>query len=398
MARFRHRSVDRTGRTINGELDAENEAEAARRLRLDGYEPIALKSAPAKAAPRGGRKRAAAFARNFALLLQAGHTAEGALAALSGHSGDRRGRMLAQALNAGLRAGLSPADAFAARPDLFPPHFAAAAEAGQATGALGQAIADLAADEERRQKLLDDIWGALAYPIFLALATLAALIFLMAFVVPRFKDMFADLGAATPPELALVFGVSDMLTQNGPALAIGAALAASGVVFALRLPGVRRFIDAAAFRMPLAGDLSRIALAARFFASLALFLRSGLSAAPALAAARRTVANSWARERLDAAFDRVRTGRSAAQEIAAAGILPPLSNDMLQAAEGAGALEQGARRLAALYEETLERRLKGLVRLAEPIFVAVAGVLIGAIMVSIVSALISVNETIAIGG
>jgi type II secretory pathway component PulF len=128
---------------------------------------------------------------------------------------------------------------------------------------------------------------------------------------------------------------------------------------------------------------------------LELLLRSGLSAAPALGAARKTVDNSWARAQLDTAFQNVRTGRSAAREIAQLGILPPLSNALLMAAEDAGALKEGAERLAILYEEELDRRIKILMRIAEPVFVGLTGLAVGTIMLTLVSALISVNEAIA---
>src|SRR5262249_53088500 len=145
----------------------------------------------------------------------------------------------------------------------------------------------------------------------------------------------------------------------------------------LRAAGTRETLDRIMLRSPVLGPILTAALSARFFNILALLLRNGQSAAPALASARRSVGNRWARTRLDRAFARVKEGQSAAAEIAATGVLPPLAGDLLSASEDAGVLAAGAARLAALYETELERRTQLLVRVSEPLVLGISGLLIG---------------------
>lgn len=396
MPVYTFKALDREGRTVTGDIGAQTREAAAVQVRARMLTPLRLQERTA--APRasaGQRRRAGVFVRNLSMLLQAGHTAEQALSAMSGHAGDRAVAAIAANILAELRGGASLSEAMLSQPGVFQPHFAVGAEAGQVSGALGPALAELSEDEERRAKLVADLRGALAYPAVLAIGLIGAMIFMFTYILPKFSGMFDDMGAKAPAGLAQMLAISAFIQTQWPWILSGIVAIAAASAFVLRMPNVRMAVDRAVLKMPVLGPISTAALSARFFRVLGLLLRNGQTAAPALAAARRSVSNSWARARFDLAFDRVKEGQSAAAEVAASDVLPPLAGDLLRVSEDAGVLAQGAERLALLYEADLERRTQLLVRVAEPVMVGLAGVLIGAMMISIVSALISVNETIA---
>lgn len=396
MPTFAYRAVDQTGREVRGEVGADTREAAAAQVRARALTPLRITARASGARPRGGgRRRAGVFARNLAMLLQAGRTAEDALSAMARHGGDARISQLTAAVLADLRGGASLSEAMARQPHVFPAHFIVAAEAGQASGKLGRALADLADDEERRARLAADVRGALAYPAVLGVAMVIALGFMVLVVLPRFGTMFDELGVAPPPTLAALLSLGAFLKANWPWLLAAAAVAAIGARLLFGAEQMRTRIDREVLRFPVLGPIATAALSARYFRVLAMLLRNGQTAAPAFAAARRSVANRWARARFDEAMSRVQEGRSPAAEIGATGVLPPLASDFLKAAEDGGALAEGAERLAILYEADLDRRTRLLVRVTEPVMVGLAGLLIGSMILSIVSALVGVNEAIA---
>lgn len=395
MTRYVYKAIDTAGRQRRGNIDAPSHAQAVQQLKALAFVPLRIETAPVRSASSGQeRKRAGVFVRNLSMLLQAGYTPDQALGAMCRHPGDNITAGMAAKMLDALRGGASLSEAMTGQPRVFPPHFSVAAAAGQTSGSLGKALSDLSEDEERRAKLVSDVRGALAYPAVLGVGMCIAMIFMMAFVLPRFGAIFDDLGAKTPPGLAELLATSAFLQTSWPALLTGAGLLGAIIFLLLRSTGGRQWLDRTLLKGPVVGPIMTAAVSTRFFQVLGLLLRNGESAAPALAAARRSVGNAWARAQFDKAFQRVRQGESAAAEIAAAGVLPPLAGDLLSASEDAGVMAEGAQRLAALYEVDLERRTKLLVRVSEPLMLGVSGLLIGSMIVSIVSALIGVNETI----
>src|SRR5262245_15142247 len=151
MPVFAFKAVDRDGRTIIGDVGASTPEAAAAQVRARALTPLKLEErrTPRTATARR-RRRAGVFARNLSMLLQAGHTAEHALSAMSKHTADRAVSTIATNVLAELRGGAALSEAMRRQPDVFPPHFAVAAEAGQASGSLGRALAELSEDEERR--------------------------------------------------------------------------------------------------------------------------------------------------------------------------------------------------------------------------------------------------------
>ncbi|MBI1339400.1 hypothetical protein GC169_04210 [bacterium] len=395
MPTYRFQAVDDQGRTVRGDVGAASRDAAAAQVRGRALTPIRIEEGPSRRSARaGGRRNGGVFARNLAMLLQAGHTAEHALVSMTRHGPGKVGLIAGTTLGE-LRSGASLSEAMKRQSSVFPAHFVAAAEAGESSGRLGQALAELADDEERRAKLVADVRGALAYPAVLGTAMIVALGFMVTVVLPKFGEMFVEMGAPPPPELAVLLGFGAFLSGNWPWLVFAGACAALAVTLAVRADATRLVIDRWWLQAPVLGPIARAALSARFFRVLSLLLRNGQTAAPAFAAARRSVANRWARARFDEAIVRVGEGRSPAAEIGASGVLPPLASDMLRASEDGGVLADGATRLAHLYEDELDRRTRLLVRIAEPVMVGLAGLLIGSMMLSIVSALVGVNEAIA---
>lgn len=394
MAVFAVRVARPGGGIETARIEAANGDAAAAAAMARGLTPLSVSVARPEAAPRTSaskKKLATRVARELSVLTGAGLSVEPALSALTRHATEKELKETADGLLTDVRGGSALSEAFAARPDIFPAPFPEIAEAGEAGGALGKALGELADTRERREQVEAGIQGALIYPAGLLVIATLAVTGLMVFLVPQFERMFDQIGGDVPPQAAFVFAISAWLRQWGLWLLGGIAALVFAFVIVTRQPAIQERIDRWMLRLPMVGDATRTIIAARFCRILGLLLRNGLSAAPALRLAARAVGNSWAVTRLSAALTEVRAGRGFSERVEASEVLPPLAAELLSVGEETGDLGAAATRLADFYEARFERNAKAISRIIEPAVIMLAGVVIGAVILSILSALMSIN-------
>lgn len=393
--RFAVQLAGAEGETTTVEIEAADAAQAARIAGRRGRALVSVREIRTRRrglAGSGGRKAAVRLSSELSLLLKSGMTIEQALSALTRFSARQSHTALARALLQDVRSGRAFHEAVAARPEVFPAPFAQVAQAGEASGSLGAALSDLADYLEARQRFEDALRGAMIYPAILLVGAFLATVTILIFVVPRFEALFTDTAMTLPASTAFVFAAARGAVVGVPVL--GAVMLIGLVVFRIRMrsPGFRQAWHRLLLNLPLLGAMNREAMAARFSRLLALMLKNGLSAAPALRLAAAATGNAHARERLDAAVGRVRTGRGFAEEIASAGVLPDMVCELLKVGEEGGDLAGAASRLADVYEDRVKRTADLVLRLIEPAIIIFVGLILGGIIVSILLALVSAND------
>lgn len=399
MPNFAYRALTAAGERVTGELEAADVPAAIARLQDSGLIPI-------DAAPAGRTERRAAapvvsaragkhvtqLARELATLVGAGQTIEGALTLAREEIPDRGLAAAVEGVLLKVRSGSSLSDALAAEPRYFPPLFASLVRAGEASGRLGTSLGELAVMRERTEALRAKVNSALIYPCVLFLAAIGAVIVLLTVVVPRMEPMFAQAGAALPASTQIVLDASEIVREHGLLLL---ALLACTLLLAerlLRRPGPRRAFDHWLLRVPLVGPLLRDRLTAQLCRALGTSLGGGLDLPTALAVSRDVLANLHGRAAMDEVITKVRTGRTVADSLAAADIVTPLAVKMLRVGEESGRLQAVAAHLAGTFEERVATKLQRLVALIEPATVIVLGLVVGGIVMSILTAVLSVND------
>lgn len=400
MPTFAYRALTASGERVAGELEAADARSAIARLQDSGLIPI--DAAPA-AAGRGERRAAPAVAtragrhvtqltRELATLIGAGQTVEGALALAREEVPDKGLAAALENVLLKVRSGSSLSDALADEPRYFPPLYVSLVRAGEASGRLGGALAELATMRERTEQLRSRLTSALIYPAVLLLTAVGAVVVLLTVVVPQMEPMFASAGAALPASTRVVLAGSDFLREHGFLLLAFIAAALLLGERLLRRPGPRRAVDRWLLGLPLLGQLLRERITAQFCRGLGTCLGGGLDLPQALAVSRDVLANLHARARMEEVITRVRTGRTLADSLASAGILAPLAVKMLRVGEESGRLQAVASHLAQTFEDRVGTRLQRLVAVVEPVTVILLGLVVGGIVMSILTAVLSVNE------
>ena len=399
MPNFAYRALTASGERVTGELEAADVSTAIARLQDSGLIPI-----DASPAARGERRAAAPvvatraarhvtqLSRELATLIGAGQTVEGALALAREEVPDRGLAAALEGVLLKVRSGTSLSEAMSAEPRYFPPLYVSLVRAGEASGRLGASLGELATMREKTEALRSKLNSALIYPVVLFLTAIGAVVVLLTVVVPRMEPMFAQEGAKLPASTQVVLAAADLLRDQGYLLlALTAALLLLGERL-LRRPGPRRALDAWLLRLPLLGPLVRDRITGQLCRALATCLGGGLDLPAALVVSRDTLANLHARTAMDEVVTKVRTGRTVADSLAAAGIMTPLAVKMLRVGEESGRLQPVAAHLAETFEERVATRLQRLVALIEPATVIVLGLIVGGIVMSILTAVLSVNE------
>lgn len=398
MALFSYRALTDQGEAVTGEIEASDARSAIARLQEGGLIPIAAEPMAARTASgtgllaRGLKKAVTEFTREFATLLGAGQTVEGTLAMLVDATEHRRlRRTLAEVLDA-VRGGKPLSEAMAADPAAFPRLYVSMIRAGEASGRLEQVTAELALLRERAEALQRRLSSAMIYPAVLLVASLGSLAILLTVVVPKFAPLFASAGEALPASTRLVLASADLMTEQGPWLLLGLLVLLLAIRQLMARPALRSAFDRWLLGAPLLGRLARERVSAQAMRGLATLMAGGLDLPQALSMVRDMMANHAARDAFEEVVAGVRQGRTLSACLAEADILAPLALKMLRVGEESGRLAAVAAHLADSLEERVATRLTRLVAVIEPAMVIVLGLLVGGIVTSILTAVISIND------
>lgn len=391
--RFRYRAATSAGQVVEGVLQAPSRQQVLTELQRQHLYPVAVDEVAAAAERRRRRLgRSAALAlwtRSTATLLGAGVPLDRALGFAGGNLGHPGLEAALREVCRAVRNGASLADALDQHGDYFGSLFVSTVAAGESTGALDAIFERLADHLEETGELRSQVRSALIYPALMALMTLVGTVVLLAFVVPRFAEIMADMGSELPLTVRLLMGASAVVTRGWwvwlPLLAVAVYL----VRGALARPETRRRWHAIRLDLPWIGEFERKYLTARFARTLGLLLQSGLAVVPALRIARASASNLGFQAGVDRATVAVTEGGAVASALA--GTLTPLALQMLAVGEESGQLDTLCLRVADAYDADIRRSLRTMVALVEPAMILIFGTLVGFVALAMLQAIYGIN-------
>jgi general secretion pathway protein F len=332
------------------------------------------------------------FTGDLALLLRTGARVNEALELLAADAGAGRLRTVVADLLRSILAGESFAEAIAKRPDAFPPIYVALARVGEAAGALAPALEAIARERQREEALKRRLSDALRYPAFLLLGAGAVLMFFLLAVLPQFANVFKDFNVKLDPTLALFLGLSETLRAHPSEAAATAAAVLAAAAAVLRRPSTRAAVARAFGRLPLARSVAEQRAAALFCRNLALMLGSGVKLPDSLRILADMGVFGAGRAAGEAVAARVRQGGRLSDALEEARALPALAVRTLRLGEQSGQLPTLAGRVADFYETKLQRALDRVVAVVGPAAIVVISLIVGGLIVSVMTALLSVNQ------
>ncbi|MBP2147852.1 type II secretion system F family protein [Xanthobacter flavus] len=401
MATFSYRALTQAGQIVSGEIAAPTEAEVRRRIEFLGLVPVEttpLKEKKESAfgftfgAPKA--EDVTLFTRDLALLLRAGARLDEALELLTGDTDLGRMRAVARKIRADVLAGESLAEALASHPKLFPPVYVALVKVGEASGTVDRMLELVAAERQRAEELRRKVVSALQYPAFVLVAAGGVLVFFLMFVMPQFSSVLRDMGAKLDPMVQVLLDLSDGLQAHAMEVGIAAVVLPALTFLALRRKEVRGAVTGVLSKLPLVRTVLLFRRSAVFCRNLSILLGNGVTLTAALriivdVMAAGEEASVWAK-----AADRVRHGGRLSDAFAEGDVLPPMAIRMLRLGEETGQLALLSGRIADFYEEKLQRALARVVAVIGPAAIVTISVVVGGLIVSVMTALLSVSQSI----
>lgn len=401
MPRFQYRALDSSGRKISGVSEAAADDQVIAALRRQGLFPVAVQPvggsrpegqpAPRVAlrfgwgSARVGRRDAAVFLRQLATLLAAGLPLLKALETLARQERNRTLRVVITRLADDIRSGRMLSDAMRQHTRLFDELDLSMVRAGEAGGVLDVVLARMAGFAEKSLQLRARIRAAMTYPLVVLVVAVSVLTGLLVFVVPRFRQIFADLlkGAPLPPLTQGVLDVSAAVQTHYLQLIAGAGLLWVGLMVIRRTAAGARQLDRLWLWMPVTGRLLLLALVARFSRTLGTLLASGVPMLPALLIARDTCGNRHVAAAVQVVHDRVREGDSVARPLGDTAVFPPMVASMIDVGEHTGRLADMLGKVADIYDAEVDHAVAGLSSLIEPVLIVFLALVVGTIVIAL---------------
>ncbi len=393
---YTYQACDIEGKIVDGQLNAESEQEVVATLQSKQLIPIKIEQQAESRAlftrQSVSNRDVIDFTNGLCTLIEARVPLDRALGLLEGITEKQVVQELIEDLRRDVKEGKSLADALQVRPEVFSRMYVNMVHAGEEGGILEQLLPKLAdflaaADAAKRT-----ILSSLIYPIILAVVGFLSVILLMVFVVPSFATLFEDMGSSIPTSAAFLLGLSEWLKSYGWTLLFIPFVFWYGWRQLDTTPERRLQRDELMLSMPMFGQLILQAESSRFCRTLGALLGAGIPLLKGLHIVRGVMENQALANSLAKIEEAVRGGVSLGKALINDGHFPVLLAQLVIVGEESGRTGAILDKLAETFDAYVKQQTSKLVALLEPLLILVLGVVVGAIVVTMLSAIFSINE------
>jgi general secretion pathway protein F len=291
-----------------------------------------------------------------------------------------------------VKAGKSFSEGLGKFPDVFPKIYVNMVKAGEVGGALEEVLNRLVAFLETSENLRSYIIGAMIYPALLSVVGLISVTILTLFVVPRFASIFQDMGVPLPLPMAMMKGLSDLMTRYWWLFAVSVALIAFYLKRFRESQDGRLTWDRWILRLPLMGNVMRKVEVSRFSRTLGTLLHGGVPLLQAMTIVREIIGNQSIATAIEPIRNGIKKGEGITQPMKQSGVFPPLAMHLIEVGEESGRLDAMLVQVAETYDNEVRDGVKRLIAFFEPALILVMGIIIGTIVVSMLMAIFSIND------
>ena len=399
MATYRYRAATAAGAVRSGVLEGASRAEVIHQLRRLSLMPIVTVEATGGADDKStikanGRTRQASINAigELAVLLDAGLTLDRSLGVCVDNILNPAVKGVFAKLHARVKEGAPLSRAMSESKGLFPPMASAMAEAGEADGRLGAALARLAESLDRAEALRQTIVSSLVYPAILMVVATGVILVMLLFVVPQFESLFAGPHGKLPFATRMVMGASDGVRRYGWLGVIGLVAGVFAVRQWLRRPGVRMAFDRSLLGAPQIGALVIDAQTAAFARTLGSLVDGGVPLPTALSIAQRSISNSHMAGEIAKVAAGLKEGGGLSGPLAATGVFPPMALSFLRTGEETAQLGKMLLRLADVLDRQVRSTIGRMIAILTPAITVVMGAVVATVIASIMSAILGFND------
>jgi type IV pilus assembly protein PilC len=401
MPVFTFSGKNTAGEKINGERVAANKQVLATQLRREQISAPTIRekgkefALPTFGSSKVKTKDIAIFFRQFSVMIDAGLPLVQCLEILAANQENTSFQKTLTGVRTTVEGGSTLANAMRQFPKVFDDLSTNMIEAGETGGILDIILQRLAQYVEKAVKLKSAVKSALIYPV--AVISLAGLVVgaLLKWVVPIFSNLFAGLGVALPLPTRIVMGLSAFVGQFWWFFIIGGVGAVFGIKQIRKDPRGRYWMDYGMLKLPVIGILLRKIAVARFTRTLGTLITSGVPILEGLSITARTSGNAVLEQALMRVRKAIEEGRTIVDPLRESGVFPNMVTQMIGVGEATGAMDNMLQKIADFYEDEVDTATKDMLAMLEPVIIAVLGVVVGGIVISLYMPLFSMIAKLA---
>lgn len=389
----RHSASDKL---VNGEVSAFTEEEARKKLAKRGIRPLQITRVKTSSKRKITQEDITVFTRQLSTMIKAGLPLMQAFEIVArGHGNPSMTEMLME-IRGQVEQGSSLSRAFSNHPKYFDRFYCNLVAAGETGGVLESLLDKLAIYKEKTQAIRKKVKTALTYPVSVIAVAIGLVFVMMIFVLPAFKEVYANMGAELPPLTQTVMDMSDFFVSYGWMVLIALGFAIYGFLkLKARSIKIQRRMDAILLRMPIFGDIVRKGTIARWGRTTATLFAAGVPLVDVLNSTAGAAGNLIYEEATREIRTRVIQGLSMTSGMRATELFPNMMLQMSSIGEESGSLDDMLNKAAEFYEDEVDNAVGRLSAMMEPIIIVILGLVIGTLLVAMYLPLFNLGNVVA---
>lgn len=389
----RHSASDKL---VNGEVSAFTEEEARKKLAKHGIRPLQITRVKTSSKRKITQEDITVFTRQLSTMIKAGLPLMQAFEIVArGHGNPSMTEMLME-IRGEVEQGSSLSRAFSNHPKYFDRFYCNLVAAGETGGVLESLLDKLAIYKEKTQAIRKKVKTALTYPVSVIAVAIGLVFVMMIFVLPAFKEVYANMGAELPPLTQTVMDMSDFFVSYGWMVLIALGFAIYGFLkLKARSIKIQRRMDAILLRMPIFGDIVRKGTIARWGRTTATLIAAGVPLVDVLDSTAGAAGNLIYEEATREIRTRVIQGLSMTSGMRATELFPNMMLQMSSIGEESGSLDDMLNKAAEFYEDEVDNAVGRLSAMMEPIIIVILGLVIGTLLVAMYLPLFNLGNVVA---
>jgi type II secretory pathway component PulF len=403
MPSYHYKASTLDGKLVEGTMEASDDGGVALKLQDMGLLPVRISYSDRKSLftreielpwkrKRVRNKDLLIFTQELHTLVKSGFPLDRSLTIIRQISDNESMSEMVQDILKEVKEGKSFSEALVKYPDVFPKVYVNMVRAGEAGGALEEILGHLSSYLTTSDELRTYIVGAMIYPILLSTVALVSITILTLFVVPKFILIFQDIGVPLPLPMAILKAISFFISHYWW-LILGLLIALFYYFRRFRNSAQGRLkLDRWLLRIPLLGIVLRKVEVARFSRSLGTLLHGGVPLLQAMTIVREIVGNQSISLAIEPIRTRIKKGEGIAQPMKQSAVFPPLAMHLIEVGEETGRLDSMLNQVAEVYDVEVRNSIKRLTSFFEPALIVLMGLIIGTIVVSMLTAIFSIND------
>ncbi len=385
MAKYRYIAKNLAGQELEGLASAVTKDDVFSWLKEQGLTPLSvdepswrirsLKKSPGKRRIRSSQLAAVFWQLNT--MLEGGIPLTEALAAVAEDIANKQLRAVLEGVLQRIRRGGDLSHGISAYPKVFNPLVRALILAGETSGDLSLALSRVAKHYQTCDQLRRKIIKALLYPAFVLAFVMVVVSVLMIFVIPRFREVFVEMGGSIPAFTQTFMSAYDTLVHNVHYIAIVVTLTVlSASVLHTKTKRGHQFFSKLSLRIPMIGRVLKQAFVVRYCRTMSNLLNGGVPVLDVFQILKDMTTNDVTRSAVMHTNEKVIEGSGIAEGMADSKFFPNMVVKMVQAGEKSGSLPQVLDKTGDYYEEQMDATIATLIAMLEPAMIMIFGVIV----------------------